>query len=136
MKKVEKKVLYSRLANREKPLFIADIKVIKEYVDNEFNPDNQESHCALYSGAIYYWIKIIELKIDKKYKSKGRPKFLKSTGPNWNCSIYEVVPSMVCDISATTAAKKKREEPKETMTSSNKKGMLSLMYPRCRHNCR
>ena len=88
-RKAEKKIpaVCSRLANRKKPLFIADIKAIKEYVDNEFNPDDQNNHCALCNGCYLLLNKKRNvhgavIKIEQRYKAEGRPKFLQSTGPN------------------------------------------------------
>ena len=74
----------SRLVNRKNPLIIADIKAIKEYVNKEFNPDN---HCGLCNGCYFllnkkYNVRVTVIKIDQIYKPEGRPKFLRSTGPN------------------------------------------------------
>ena len=87
--KAEKNCVSSaqRLENTEMPLSKADIKAIKEYVNNEFDPDEPDNHCALCNGCYFLLNKKRNvydaiIKINERYKSEGTPKFLRSTGPN------------------------------------------------------
>ena len=64
------------------PSTIAHIKAIKEYVGNEFNPDDPYNHCVLCNGHYLslnktYNVRNDVRKIDQIYKPEGRPKFLR-----------------------------------------------------------
>ena len=74
-------VVCSRLANRKKPLSMADINAIKEYVDNDFNPDNPDYPCALCNDCYLLLNKKrnghnVVIKIEQRYKSEDTPKFI------------------------------------------------------------
>ena len=142
-------VVCSRHASRKKPLSDADIKSIKEYVDNEFNPDNPDYPCALCNGCYLLLDKKrngndVVIKIDQEYKpDAGISKFLRSPGSNCNWSICEIVNSICStgNINAQVAKKKKRGRPKDTSVpvAQTKKicnRCLSDIYRGCRHYCR